>query len=211
MDSKKVEIYLKIRGEIDAQQNEALTVGKLAEVVAPVESKEKIEQIVVIKVQPQMDEVLVVSALDLVKKIQAEFPQAKFNMLGEEEVLVKLAPNKNQGQAMSIILLICVCFFLFVGSALAIMNFHADVDMKEVHGEIYHLLTGKKVEHPLMLQIPYSLGIGLGMALFFGFISKKSKEKDPSPLELEMRDYEEKVHNYILNKKQKSEKDKEGG
>ena len=46
------------------------------------------------------------------------------------------------------------------------MNFHADVSMLAVHQRIYELMTGKKVDHPLILQIPYSIGIGAGMVHF---------------------------------------------
>lgn len=203
------DIYLKIRGEIKGKPGEILTVAKLAEVVATDSWQEEVEKISVITIENHMDEILVVSVLDLVRKIKEKFPQANLKILGEEEILVKVNLSEQKKNKPSLILVIAVCFLLFIGSSLAIMNFHADVDMDKAHRDIYRILTGKENPHPLILQIPYSLGIGLGMAIFFGFISKKSREKDPSPLQLEIYSYEQSIHGYILNKKQHREKDRE--
>ena len=209
MQSKENDIYLKIRGEINGKLEEILTVGKLAEVVANDHWQPEVERIPIITIQAHMDEFLVVSALDLVRGIKRKFPQANLIILGDEEILVKVNLSQQKEHKPSLLLVTAVCFLLFIGSALAIMNFHADVDMGRAHQEIYRILTGKRNPHPLLLQIPYSIGIGLGMAVFFGFISKKSREKDPSPLELEVYSYEQNIHGYVLNKKQKKEKDEE--
>src|SRR5699024_11452837 len=55
---------------------------------------------------------------------------------------------------------------LFVGTAMTIINFHYDVSMLEVHQKLHFLFTGENVQHPLWLQIPYSIGLGIGMILF---------------------------------------------
>jgi len=209
MYNTKNDIYLKIRGEINGKPEEILTVGKLAEVVANNDWQLQIEKIPIATIKAHMDEILVISALDLVRGIKQEFPGASLKILGEEEILVKVNLSQQKEHKPSLILVIAVCLLLFIGSSLAIMNFHADVDMGKAHQEIYRILTGRENPHPLILQIPYSLGIGLGMAIFFGFISKKSREKDPSPLELEIYSYEQSIHGYVLNKKQQREKEQE--
>lgn len=45
------------------------------------------------------------------------------------------------------------------------MNFHEDVSMQVVHQKIYYMVTGTYDNQPLILQIPYSLGLGIGMVL----------------------------------------------
>ncbi len=78
------------------------------------------------------------------------------------------------------------------------MNFHEDVSMPDVHRRIVFLLTGKMIEHPYFLQIPYSFGIGLGMVIFFNHVFKRRMNDEPSPLEIEMFKYEESVNQYVI-------------
>ena len=94
--------------------------------------------------------------------------------------------------------LILAWLLLFFGSGLAIMNFHTDVSMKEVHRRISELMTGKTTEHPLWFQIPYSFGIGLGMIVFFNHLFRKRFNEEPNPLEVELYMYEENVNAYVI-------------
>ena len=46
------------------------------------------------------------------------------------------------------------------------MNFHEDVSMRQVHQKLFYMLTGLRDKQPLLIQVPYSIGLGLGMILF---------------------------------------------
>lgn len=81
---------------------------------------------------------------------------------------------------------------------MAIMNFHDDVSMKNVHEKIYTIITGKVNPKPLLFQIPYSLGLGLGMILFFNHFFQKRFNEEPSPLEVEMFNYQMDLDNYVI-------------
>jgi stage V sporulation protein AA len=70
--------------------------------------------------------------------------------------------------------------------------------MLAVHKRIYELVTGVRNDHPLLLQIPYSIGIGIGMMVFFNHLFRKKINEEPSPLEVEMFMYEENVNKYII-------------
>ncbi len=88
---------------------------------------------------------------------------------------------------------------MFIGSGLAIMNFHADVSMLAVQRKIYEMFTGEYIPNPLLLQIPYSLGIGIGMVIFFfNHLFKKKFNEEPSPLEVEMFTYQESLNQYVI-------------
>jgi stage V sporulation protein AA len=87
---------------------------------------------------------------------------------------------------------------LFFGSALTIMNFHADVSMMEVQVRIVEMITGHKDEHPYLFQIAYSIGIGFGMIVFFNHLFKKNWNEEPTPLEVEMYLYQENVDQYVV-------------
>jgi stage V sporulation protein AA len=81
---------------------------------------------------------------------------------------------------------------LFVGAAVTILNFHADVNMPAVHREIYRLLTGRTAAHPLLLEIPYAVGVGVGIVVFL-----RPRRGEPGPLELEAARYERGLHAYL--------------
>lgn len=86
------------------------------------------------------------------------------------------------------------------------MNFHTDVSMREVHERIYYLMTGQHVHEPLVLQIPYSLGIGIGMIVFFNHLFKRRLNDEPSPLELEMYLYQEHLDQYVIEHEKQKER-----
>jgi stage V sporulation protein AA len=92
---------------------------------------------------------------------------------------------------------------LFIGSGLAIMNFHTDVSMPEVHQRLYYLITGRAESQPLLMQIPYSLGIALGMILFFNHFFQKRINEEPSPLEVELFLYQQNVDQYYIQHENK--------
>ena len=84
---------------------------------------------------------------------------------------------------------------------MAIINFHIDVNMKQSMESIFYLVTGTKKENPLILLIPYSIGIGIGMFAFFSSaFSNKSRRKEPGPMEVEMDLFNKDVDDFILNK-----------
>jgi stage V sporulation protein AA len=100
---------------------------------------------------------------------------------------------------------------LFIGAGLTIMNFHEDVAMSSVHQKIYFLITGRENAKPLILQIPYSLGVGIGMILFFNHIFKKRFNEEPSPLEVEMFNYQQDLDQYIILQENKKAEAKRHG
>ncbi|MGM9572026.1 MAG: stage V sporulation protein AA [bacterium] len=205
----ETDIYLKVRGEIKGEVGENLTLDKFAETIAADIWQERIANLPIVTLNDSMDDMQVISVMSLIQRILQEVPEARLHIFGAEETLIKIVKNAEKNSKPHIFWVILICLLLFIGSALAIMNFHDDVNMAGAHKQIYFLLTGKREEHPLLLQIPYSLGIGMGMMIFFGFFSKKSREKDPSPLELEIHNYEQQVHDYVLHRKQQKEKEKE--
>ncbi|MGW6166866.1 stage V sporulation protein AA, partial [Bacillus altitudinis] len=83
-----------------------------------------------------------------------------------------------------------------------------DVSMRLVHIRLYEMITGNTVEHPYLLQIPYSFGLGFGMILFFNHVFKKRLNEEPSPLEVEMFKYQLDLDHYVaLNENKETLKD----
>lgn len=188
---------------------EELTVGKLAEVVANPDMQVAVEDIIVTKAMERAGDYLIVSSLLIIRRIKEEFPDTELHLLGETDVMVEVAENPaNRRTNPPWILVGGVCIILFFGAALAIMNFHADVSMPEVHRYLYFLITGQKNIHPYVMQIPYSIGIGLGMVIFFNHVTKRKFSKEPSPLEVEMFLYQQNIHEYMLRSAEQEAKER---
>ena len=83
-------------------------------------------------------------------------------------------------------------------ATLAIIYFHEDVSMQQVHQRLYYMITGEFNAQPLLFQIPYSLGLGLGMVLFFNHVFQKRINEEPSPLEVEMFQYQQSLDQYVI-------------
>ncbi|MBD1372964.1 stage V sporulation protein AA [Hazenella sp. IB182357] len=146
----------------------------------------------------------VLEAIDIIRLIQEQYPHLDIRNTGPLHTIIEV---KGKAHKPHLSLVILVWLLLFIGSGLAIMNFHADVSMQAVHERIYFLLTGEKSKSPLFLQIPYSIGIGVGMILFFNHMFKRRFNEEPSPMELEMYMYQETIDQYVINdEKQKVDK-----
>lgn len=138
---------------------------------------------------------VVVDVLSIIQAIHQVAPQADVQHYGDPQILLYV---EKQPRKPHLLMISFVWLLLFFGSALAIINFHTDVNMKSVHQRIAELITGQAMKQPLWLQIPYSFGIGLGMMLFFNQLFRKKWNEEPNPLEVEMHLYEENVDAHII-------------
>ena len=121
--------------------------------------------------------------------------------MGEDEVLVEIKSRHETNQLFDILKVALIFILLFFGSGIAIINFHTDVDMDETMEVIYRTLSGKDNSNPLILSIPYSIGLGIGVITFFNRIISKSprRKKEPGPMEIELYKYDQDMEEYIIN------------
>ncbi|WP_417896833.1 stage V sporulation protein AA [Bacillus safensis] len=166
---------------------------------------QKLSKMPVYHVSKKDRHIAVLDIMHVVKTIKKTWPDIDIQTVGGSEAIVEIDTGKRQ---LSPVLFVFVWLLLFVGAALAIMNFHEDVSMRLVHIRLYEMITGKTVEHPYLLQIPYSFGLGFGMILFFNHVFKKRLNEEPSPLEVEMFKYQLDLDHYVaLNENKETLKD----
>ncbi|PAB56825.1 stage V sporulation protein AA [Anaeromicrobium sediminis] len=196
-------VYIQLKKNIDKDSNAELKIKDVAYVAGKKEIKEMVEAIPIGKVQEDFYEII--SPTEVANKIISTTPHIDIHFIDDEEVLVNVVKKKKKESKFLLLLRVSlVIIILAIGESLAIMNFHEDISMKNVHMRIYEILTGVHNESPLIIQIPYSLGIGVGMALFFNKIVPNKYGSDPSPMEVEMSSYRKKVNSFMrskLNKK----------
>ncbi|CAM3567490.1 stage V sporulation protein AA [Marinicrinis lubricantis] len=188
-------VYMKLRKKVVLPRGESIKLGQVALMMTEPELESKLRDLVLASPAEEDGNLILLDMITIMQKMKAAHLHVTIENLGEPHVLVEM--SKPQGKP-NILLIAFIWLLLFFGSGLAIMNFHADVSMKEVHQKIYQLITGDFQENPFFLQVPYSFGLGAGMILFFNRIFKRKFNEEPNPLEVEMFMYEESVRQYVV-------------
>ncbi|WP_040716307.1 stage V sporulation protein AA [Paenibacillus daejeonensis] len=188
-------VYLRLRKRITITPGTELKLGDVARIVATGQRTRRLSSLPIYKHAPEDGNRYVIDVLYIIQRIRAAEPSLTIEPYGDPQVLVMISDKPSKPK---IIVLVFAWLLLFFGSGLAIMNFHADVNMQQVHVRLSELITGKAIQHPLWFQIPYSLGIGFGMMVFFNHLFRKRLNEEPNPLEVELYMYQENVNAYVI-------------
>ncbi|WP_433742953.1 stage V sporulation protein AA [Falsibacillus pallidus] len=188
-------IYLKLRHRIQVHPESPVILQRMAQVIAPEALMEEINSMVVYQVTEEDQNIIIIDVMKVLHLLRIRFPECDIQTIGPSQTIVEVIYKKKR---MSIPMFILVWLLLFIGAGLAIMNFHEDVSMREVHQNLYKIITGRENEKPLIFQIPYSLGLGVGMILFFNHVFRKRINEEPSPLEVEMFNYQSDLDQYVI-------------
>lgn len=188
-------VYLRLKKKVRVSPGQKLRLGDIAQVLAD-ESVMSIVRLEVYQSSLQDGNLVVVDVLDVIERIRRVHPELDIRSVGPAQTIIETEVRRRIPPTVWVAM---IWLLLFVGSGLALMNFHTDVSMKSVHQRIHYLVTGKHEARPLVLQIPYSLGIGVGMILFFNHLFKRRFNDEPSPLELEMFLYQENLNQYVID------------
>ncbi|MCR8642357.1 stage V sporulation protein AA [Paenibacillus sp. N1-5-1-14] len=188
-------LYIRLRRRVQVPRGKSVQLGDIAQMITRPEHEQQLKELVIYKPSRSDGNRVLVDMMRVIQSIKEEIPRIQIEHFGEPHTLLEIATGPIKARLPLIIL---VWLLLFIGAGLTIMNFHADVSMLTVHQRIYEMLTGQKNDHPLILQIPYSIGIGVGMMIFFNHIFKKRFNEEPSPLELEMYNYQENINQYVI-------------
>lgn len=202
----KLVTYLRLRNRHYVKVDDDITLGQVAQIIAPNQYEGLLKGLIIYHVKKEDKHLIVLDIMQIIKRIKEAYPELEVRSVGKPEIIIEILSKATTKKANKLAV-IFVWILLFIGSGLAIMNFHHDVEMLEVHKRIYFLMTGKEVDKPLILQIPYSIGIGAGMILFFNHLFKKKINEEPSPLEVEMFLYQENLDQYVaLNENKENRK-----
>ncbi|OYN65149.1 stage V sporulation protein AA [Bacillus safensis] len=199
------QIFIRLRHRIKTGIDQLIYLEDITQITGDEFAVQKLSKMPVYHVSKKDRHIVVLDIMHVVKTIKKTWPDIDIQTVGGSEAIVEIDTGKRQ---LSPVLFVFVWLLLFVGAALAIMNFHEDVSMRLVHIRLYEMITGKTVEHPYLLQIPYSFGLGFGMILFFNHVFKKRLNEEPSPLEVEMFKYQLDLDHYVaLNENKETLKD----
>lgn len=187
-------VYIQMKKRIHAAKG-PIYLGQVANILAGGE-EETVKRLPVAHYDPQEDNITLVEWMDVVRVVITNHPDWDIRQVGPPHTIVEAMSPLPRSRTL---LAFLVWILLFVGSGLAIMNFHADVSMLYVHQRIHYLMTGVRSERPFLLQIPYSIGIGLGMGIFFNHVWKRKFNDEPTPLELEVFLYQDSIDQFVID------------
>lgn len=193
-------LYIRLRKRVTAVPGETVTLGKVAHLMTEPDIEKKLLELPLCKPSERDGHVVLIDMMQIVAAARTLYPRLQVEHFGEPHVLIDI---RTKSKPPNRVALAAAWVLLFIGSGMAIMNFHEDVSMMEVHQRIYEMITGRRAEHPYWLQIPYSFGLGAGMVVFFNQLFKKRLSEEPSPLEVEMFSYQESLNHYVITEEYK--------
>ncbi|WP_270180578.1 stage V sporulation protein AA [Alkalihalobacillus sp. CinArs1] len=187
-------IYLRLKQKIRVRPGAHLTIGDIAQLIGEDEICRKLETTIIHRIRKEDKNLVVIDVMKVIRAIQRT-NSLEVQIIGPTQTIIEVQISKKK---LAPVYFVFIWLLLFIGAALAIMNFHEDVSMREVHQQIYKIVTGIDNPKPLLLQIPYSFGLGIGMILFFNHLFKKRFNEEPSPLEVEMFNYQQDLDRYVI-------------
>lgn len=204
-----MDIYIKPVKKFKIAERKVVYLRDVAEVYCPSGRQEDVSSTIVLNITKNEKRTYLVSVMDIIKQISNKLSDTNVtvNNVGEMDILVEYSPKHKKDNAfMKYLKVVVVSVILFMGGATAIMSFHSDAEMPQIMKNYYETFFGEIEEFPLVLEIPYSIGLGVGIIVFFNHFSKIKITQDPTPLEVQMSTYENEVIGSVVDALDKENK-----
>lgn len=183
-------VYVKMKDKILVEEVKDIKIEDIAEIIGDEDLKNEIEKRHILTISSNVNKMYEISLSNVIKAINNMDSSILVHSIGEKETIIKyLYKKEKQNKVWQFCKIVFVSFIVFFGGAVAIMTFHTDVSMPEIHKQIFETFMGVRVDKPLLVQIPYSIGIGLGIILFFNSFTNNI-DRYPTPLEIEISKYD---------------------
>ncbi|MCI8629664.1 MAG: hypothetical protein HFE57_09270 [Firmicutes bacterium] len=203
-----MDIYIKPNEKITITGRKIVYLKDVGEIWIPGQTTASLENLVVYQIPEDTEKTYLISVIDIIKAITLKFPDATVNNVGEMDILLTYQKQyKQQNKVWLYSKIVFISLILFTGASTSIMSFHSDAQIPKIFQNYYYIFFGEYNDMPLILAIPYTIGLAIGIILFFNHFSKIYVTKDPTPIEIEMTTYEKETNTSIidaLNRKQKS-------
>ncbi|RPF55717.1 stage V sporulation protein AA [Aquisalibacillus elongatus] len=190
-------IYIRLKPKQVVQMGQQIHLNDIAWISTNnVDVKKKLSTLYLHTVTKDDQTYKVFDLFNIIERIHTLYPEIEIESVGASQAILVIYQPKPKVYPLYVLF---IWLLLFVGAAMAIMNFHFDVSMEEVQSSLHNMMSSAdhKNRSVLWLQIPYSIGLGLGMILFFNHFFKKRFNEEPSPLEVEMFNYDQDLHHYV--------------
>ncbi len=195
-----MDIYVKTAKKASVAERKDIYVKDIAEVFAPDNLLKRIKNIKLLEIKSDEKKNYLITIIDVISAIDKALPGHTINNVGEMDTIIEYSPKrKKDNKFFKVLKIIFVTIILAGGSSTAIMSFHSDAQMATVFENYYYIFFNEKIENPIIIDLPYSLGLALGIIVFFNHFSGKKITDDPTPIEVEMSVYESDVTDNIID------------
>lgn len=193
MDMQKCTVYIRAYKRTTVEMKSSICIGEIADVAAPPEVKARVEGMKVFHVPDTSQKgKFVITILDIVNKIWEFYPKADVQSVGDPDVIIHYVPTPiKQHKLWEWVKAIAVALIIFAGSSVAVMTYNTDTSLPKTFIILNRIFTGKDVDNPYLITIPYAFGIAFGILFFFNHIGYRRISEDPSPMQVEISTYEE--------------------
>lgn len=140
----------------------------------------------------------IMTAMDLIHKIQNDMPDIEVSHIGEPTFILTYESKKKTSQVWNWVKTALICILTFFGAGFAIMTFNTDVDTPKLFSNLYEEVTGQVSDGFTELELMYSVGIAIGVVFFFNHFGRKKLSEDPTPIQVQMRIYEDDVDMTVM-------------
>jgi stage V sporulation protein AA len=124
----------------------------------------------------------VFSMLNVIERIQTDYPDVEIVSIGEQDFVVQLLDAPMAPKWLETLKVVVMVVVIFLGAAFTIMAFNNDVSVGEVFDRFYQQVMGKEKPKVSEIEIFYCLGLAVGILVFFNHIGKKKITSDPTPI-----------------------------
>ncbi|MCD8159171.1 MAG: stage V sporulation protein AA [Clostridiales bacterium] len=175
-------IYIKPQKKINITGHSDVRIKDAAEVLAEGGLKSRVENIKLITLDGDKKKNYLISVMDITAKTNSALPGHTINNLGETDIVIEYSPKEEKQNSLILwVKVIFVSVVLLTGSATAIMSFHSDAQISTVFENYYYIFFNEKIENPMLIDLPYSIGLALGIIVFFNHFSGKKNNRRPDP------------------------------
>jgi len=207
-----MDIYLKLKKKTSLSGVSQITIKDVSEVVAPPDVAKKLEATKVVNIEKKRKTGYLVSVTDVIKLVKQAYPDATISSLGETDTWVDYAPvHTHESVCARWLKVAAVTVVLFIGSATAIMSFHNDAEIPKVFQGVYELIFGCKNENPVLIEVPYTIGLALGIMIFFNHAMGRKFTDDPTPIEVQLSIYDTEVSDTVIDIMERAKRKREDG
>lgn len=195
-----MDIYIKPFKKVSLSEVKQVYLKDIAEIYAPNNIFKKVKNIKIIDITENEQKNYLISIIDIINAINKEIENCTINNVGEMDTVLEYSPVREKDNSFKKNLKVAiVTIILLAGSSTAIMSFHSDAQMSKVFENYYYIFFNERVENPMLLDIPYSIGLAIGIIVFFNHFVGKKITTDPTPIEVEMSTYEANVTDNIID------------
>jgi stage V sporulation protein AA len=194
-----MDIYIKPNKMVKVYKTGKLYIKDIADVSTEGDLKKRVDNLCIYNIKTDTVKSYLISIIDIITVINNALPGHTINNVGETDIVVEFSKDKSQNNIWKYLKICFVSIVLLAGSATAIMSFHSDAQMATVFENYYYIFFNEKIENPMIINLPYSIGLSLGIVVFFNHFSSKKLTSDPTPIEVEMSSYEQQVTDSIID------------